>query len=151
MKETNLWGKLRPALNYLGTFQKISDRFTPGVPDVLGVYEGRGFALELKEVSGVEVLRVKFRPNQLDWLEDWEKSGGASWLAITHGQQAMFLHWSFGQELESEGMSPKRLDQAAHYRKTKDESFRDFCERFLEAEQDHTFINLRRHLCKKKS
>lgn len=77
MKETTLWDYLRPLLEREGKFQKISDRFTFGVPDVLGVYRGRGFALELKDFySANGLIRADFRPGQIPFLNDWHRSGG---------------------------------------------------------------------------
>lgn len=83
MKESSLWGHLRPLLNRSGKFQKISDRFTPGIPDVLGVAFSVGYALEFKELTGVREVKAKFRPGQLDWLHEWYCSGGVSLIVAT--------------------------------------------------------------------
>lgn len=113
MKETALWNKVKPHLNRVGLFQKISDRFTPGVPDVLGVYQGRGIAIELKELKGVRIFRAKFRPGQLDFLRDWEKAGGLSVVLSTTRSRQIYVHpWSFGETLES-GVNPETLNEAA--------------------------------------
>src|SRR5688572_30195550 len=101
MKETRLWDHLRPTFDSAGKFYKTCDRFTEGVPDVLGLATGPTpiylgtrrisrdqpipYAFELKEFEGVRSWKVKFRPLQLDWLRDWEKAGGRSWVVASHG------------------------------------------------------------------
>lgn len=40
-------------------FEKISDRFKRGVPDILGGYRGRFFAMELKRPRGGRVAVVQ--------------------------------------------------------------------------------------------
>lgn len=112
MKETALWNKLRPLLLSGGKFQKISDRFTPGVPDVLGVRNGVGWAWELKELHGSRVVRTSFRPGQLDWLRDWEEAGGCSRILATHGRVAYAFRWEHGERLE-EGVDPLTLSRLA--------------------------------------
>lgn len=112
MKESALWKHLRPELAAWGKFQKISDRFTPGVPDILGVSFGRPIAAELKELDGVRVIRAKFRPGQLDWLEDWDKAGGYSMVLSTWGKVVYVHPWGAGSQLEL-GVSPEELDQLA--------------------------------------
>ncbi len=133
MKESALWGHLRPELQRFGKFQKISDRFTPGVPDVLGSCLaakrplGVPIALELKEFSGVKILRVKFRPRQLDWLKEWEEAGGKSYILSSHKRTLMLHHHSCGEELE-EGASPDRVQDLARiiFYPGKDGGWRDF-------------------------
>lgn len=112
MKETTLWDHLRPELQLRGKFQKISDRFTPGVPDVIGMCNGIGRAWELKEFDGVVRWRLKFRPLQLDWLRDWELAGGQS-LVISSHRQTVFAHeWQDGEALEA-GMAPEVVRDSA--------------------------------------
>jgi len=121
MKESLLWKHLSPELKLAGAkFQKISDRFTPGIPDVLGMHNSTGHAWELKELKGVRILRMKFRPGQLDWLRDWEQSGGVSFIISTHGQRVYIHGWSYGEELELSGMSPGRIEDTAWLAWTKD-------------------------------
>lgn len=108
MKETALWNHLRPRLVKYGKFQKISDRFTLGIPDVLGIHRGKGVAIELKEFSGVSILRVKFRPGQVRWLTDWEDHGGISWIAATHGKNFYLIKPRHAEEV-STGVSPSQL------------------------------------------
>lgn len=100
MKETTLWGHLKPELKRHGKFQKISDRFTPGVPDVLGCSGGTGFAIELKEFSGARIVKAHFRPGQLDWLRDWSVAGGTSWIFSTLGQTVYVFPHGAGYALE---------------------------------------------------
>lgn len=114
MKESLLWKHLSPELKRMGAkFQKVSDRFTPGVPDVLGMHDEQGHAWELKELKGVRVLRTKFRPGQLDWLRDWERAGGTSWVISTNFQRVYLHDWRYGAELETTGMSPDRIEETA--------------------------------------
>lgn len=109
MKESSLWDRIRSPLNREGKFQKISDRFTEGIPDVLGSHKGRSFAIELKEIEGVRILRAKFRPGQLDWLRDWEELGGGVSLVVASWKTSgIILPWRFGRELE-EGTTPNRV------------------------------------------
>lgn len=112
MKETKLWNQLRPLLSTYGKFQKISDRFTGGIPDVLGSASGRAIAAELKELDGVLTIGTRFRPGQLDFLRDWERAGGCSLILSTHGVRSSFrlyIHpWQAGVELER-GVTPYRL------------------------------------------
>ena len=100
MKESILWNHLKPVLSTHGKFQKISDRFTPGIPDVLGCSLSRSYALELKELKGIRVIRTKFRPGQLDWLQDWHKAGGYSWILSTWGSMILVHPWEAGTLLE---------------------------------------------------
>lgn len=118
MIESTLWKHLKPELRRLGKFQKISDRFTPGVPDVLGCTKGIGVAMELKEFDGVRILKVSFRPGQLDWLRDWAKGGGISWVVVSLKQTVYVFRWQAGPELEM-GCSPDRADRLALLKFTK--------------------------------
>lgn len=132
MIESTLWSHLKPELKRVGKFQKVSDRFTPGVPDVLGCCRGLGMAMELKEFSGVKILRVEFRPGQLDWLEDWSEAGGLSWIISSVKQTVMVFPWELGPQLE-DGVSP---DQALNwslltFTKTSRTQWRDFVENLI--------------------
>ena len=55
---------------------------------------------------------MKFRPGQLDWLCDWNKSGGKSWIISSMGQEVFVHRWEFGRMLE-EGMTEDRLRESA--------------------------------------
>jgi len=122
MKESALWRNLSPELQRFGKFQKISDRFTPGVPDVIGSCKSPGgplgvpVALELKEFSGMRVLKVKFRPRQLDWLREWEEAGGKSFILSSHGNRVLMAHHhSHGPELEQGVSAERAFDLATLY------------------------------------
>lgn len=106
MKETVLWTNVKQPLAKIGKFQKISDRFSQGVPDILGcTFDQKGVALELKELKGIRIIRTSFRPGQLDFLKAWP---GPSYILSTHGS-VVFLHKpNFGIELEH-GMEGFRL------------------------------------------
>jgi hypothetical protein len=117
MKETTLWQHIDHPLQSHGRFQKISDRFSIGVPDVLGccrwegvttVKTGIPVAMELKELSGVGVVKTKFRPGQLDWLRDWELGGGVSLVLTTWGHTVYGFRWNKGWALEC-GLEPSSL------------------------------------------
>lgn len=112
MKETALWRKMDPHLATIGKFQKISDKFTGGISDVIGCLTSRGVAMELKELKGVRVIRTKFRPGQLDWLEDWRNSGGLSLIVASHGLQWYAFPDTVGIDLEA-GVSPPELLEIA--------------------------------------
>lgn len=125
MKETALWRRLDPELSKIGKFQKISDKFTGGIPDVLGCIT-RGVALELKELKGVRVIRTKFRPGQLDWLGDWELAGGLSLIVATHRLTWYAFPVSAGEPLES-GVSDLE-DLALWIHRGGKEAPRNFCD-----------------------
>lgn len=127
MKESTLWDHLRPVLSDQGKFQKTSDRFTPGIPDILGCWEGRGTALELKEFKGVRVMKLKFRPGQLDWLRDWQKAGGISWIISTQAHTVYVHDWTVGLALEL-GMPPSTVEARAQltFKKTRNNSWAEF-------------------------
>jgi hypothetical protein len=136
MKETALWSKLRISLNRRGKFQKVSDRFTPGVPDVLGVYNGRPWAIELKEFSGKNTVHVTFRPGQLDWLRDWHQAGGISLVMVSHGLMVYIFRWEHGVIIE-EPIPLSTMMGTADLVKRKTEEYKHFCQRFLEHYNDH--------------
>lgn len=106
MKESTLWDNLRPVLAPRGHFQKLSDRFTGGVPDCVGSSDAVPIAMEFKEFGGVRVWKVKFRPGQKDWLRDWQQNGGGvSWIICTAGRTVYVYDWEQGDALES-GIPP---------------------------------------------
>jgi len=109
MLESTLWGHLKPELKKVGKFQKISDRFTPGVPDVIGCMDGVPWAIELKTLKGVKLHRVGFRPGQLDWLQDWVQSGGVGLIMVSQGQSVWVFEHQHGKPLE-EGVSTAFLN-----------------------------------------
>lgn len=113
MKESTLWEHLRPALALRGHFQKLSDRFTGGVPDCVGSSDAVPIAMEFKEFSGVRIWKVKFRPGQKDWLRDWQRVGkGVSWILCTAGRTVYVYDWMQGDTLES-GITPNEaIDRA---------------------------------------
>lgn len=133
MKETTLWNHLRPVLEKRGHFQKISDRFTGGIPDVLGCCDGIPVAIELKEFSGVNTLRVRFRPGQLDWLRDWNQFGGVSLILSTHGQTLYAHRWPAGALLEK-GASVSDVEGTASmvWKKPRGGSWKEGSEYLLE-------------------
>lgn len=130
MKETALWQKIKVPLNRFGMFQKISDRFTPGVPDALGSYVKRAWALELKEFKGVHKIKVHFRPGQLDWLRDWDEAGGVALVVATHGLRVFTFRHIHGPSLE-EGLTVAEAEELADFIKEKTDDYRDFCKRVL--------------------
>lgn len=135
MKESTLWKHLKPELKALGKFQKLSDRFTPGVPDVLGCFESVGVALELKQVKGVRVLKVEFRPGQLDWLEDWDRAGGRSWIVSSKGQTVYVHPYVYGDLMES-GVGEEEWEEGASlvFTKSRKTSWKEFCVELLKLE-----------------
>lgn len=132
MKESTLWSHLKPELSLQGKFQKLSDRFTPGIPDVLGCSLFRGYAIELKQLKGVRILKTKFRPGQLDWLEDWDKAGGKSLIVSSLGQRVFVHRWEMGRQLE-EGMTESHLieSSAMTFVKSKKTTWQGFIEGLL--------------------
>jgi len=108
MKEVAMWDRMRDPFACHGKFQKTNDRFTLGIPDVLGCSKRVGWALELKEFDGVRKLSVSFRPGQLDWLRDWEQAGGVSLVVTTWGLRPLVFKWQDGERLE-EGCTPEEV------------------------------------------
>lgn len=127
MKEATLWEHLKPALKKLGKFQKICDRFTPGIPDILGCAKGVPYAIELKEFQGVHILKTKFRPGQVDWLNDWIGSGGIGLVIVSHGSQVMVFNPQDGELLET-GMPPGLAKERSliNFLKSRDSSWAEF-------------------------
>lgn len=103
MKETRLWREyLAPHLARAGEFQKISDRFTPGVSDVLGVQrpEGRACAFELKEFYTRNGLVVAdFRPGQIPFLSAWGASGALALVIGSLERELAAFGWRDAQAL----------------------------------------------------
>lgn len=113
MKESTLWKHLRPVLTLRGHFQKLSDRFTGGVPDCVGCSDSVPLAMEFKDFDGVRVWKVKFRPGQLDWLRDWQQNGrGVSWILCTAGRTVYVYDWEHGDALE-QGVTPQEAFERA--------------------------------------
>ena len=54
----------------LGRYRKIGAWYRVGVSDILGVYKGKAFALEVKSKKG------KLSPDQVLFLQDWVANGG---------------------------------------------------------------------------
>lgn len=127
MLETNLWKKIKIPLSRIGKFQKISDRFTSGVPDIIGCWKSVGVAIELKGLSGSRILKANFRPGQLNWLKSWSDNGGVSVIICTHKTTIGIHHYRSGSFMES-GMSPDwfKEDSLFLFRKTKYNTWYDF-------------------------
>lgn len=58
-------------------FSKISDRYTSGIPDILGCLDGKMFAFELKDDEGEASL---LQENTIDKIR---KAGGTAWVIRT--------------------------------------------------------------------
>ena len=58
-------------------FSKISDRYTSGIPDILGCLDGKMFAFELKDDKGKASL---LQENTIDKIR---KAGGTAWVIRT--------------------------------------------------------------------
>lgn len=133
MKESLLWKHLKPELKRYGKFQKISDRFTPGVPDVLGCCPTKGgVALELKEFSGVHRVKLSFRPGQLDWLRDWSLAGGTSYIVSSHRSTVTVHSHQLGAFLEAGCSLKEALGLSViTFTKTPKTRWADFTERLM--------------------
>lgn len=86
MSEANFWTHLRKQLP--GRWQRITDRFEPGIADVAFVFKSQGLRkavtgwLELKEVDSAVTptgrmarFKLGLRPEQAIWLSDWGRWG----------------------------------------------------------------------------
>lgn len=108
MSEKNLWHKLRTGLAPYLRLQRIEDRYSRGVPDVL--YAGRiGDNLCFRTLGLVELKFLKawpkratttaalrtFRPEQRAWLKLFgEASNGAVYVLLQVGRTDLLLfHW----------------------------------------------------------
>lgn len=124
---------MKPELARLGKFQKVSDRFTPGVPDVLGMCRGTGWAIELKEFKGVHTLKLHFRPGQLDWLKAWEASGGGSWIVSTKGTLIMAHTPVYGPRLETGCSLEEAVSWSSlHFNKQRGNTWQDLASLLVE-------------------
>lgn len=56
-----------------------------GVADILACFKGRAIAIEVKSATG------SCRPEQIEWLADWEKAGGLAMVARTVGAVEAWL------------------------------------------------------------
>ena len=70
MNETQATTKLIKQLNDYGYFWKASDRFRAGIPDIIGVFEGKFVAIEMK------VDYNKPTPLQVHTIAEMMKHGG---------------------------------------------------------------------------
>lgn len=127
MRESLLWKNLKPELSRIGKFQKISDRFTPGVPDVIGCYQSKGIALELKELKGSRIIKTKFRPKQLMWLSEWISQGGIGFIVASYKKTVFIFPVICGNKLES-GLSEPELHNLSFltFTKTPKNTWKDY-------------------------
>lgn len=58
---------------------------TRGAPDIVACYKGRAIAIEVKSATG------SIRPEQVEFLKEWEKAGGLAMLARTVGAVEAWL------------------------------------------------------------
>lgn len=78
----------------------LGQKFTPSKPfDLFTVIYGTAIAIEAKFLESNESLRYKLlRPAQIIGLEDWQQSGGASFVAASfptkHGYFALLVDYS---------------------------------------------------------
>lgn len=56
-----------------------------GVADVIACWKGRAIAIEVKSATG------RIRPEQIQWLRSWEKSGGLAIVARSVGAVEAWL------------------------------------------------------------
>lgn len=56
-----------------------------GVADILACYKGRAIAIEVKKHDG------RIRPEQVQWLRDWQKNGGLALVARSVGAVEAWL------------------------------------------------------------
>lgn len=77
MNETALKIKVMKYLKSLpySIWFKISDRFTSGIPDIIGCYKHRFVAIELKSPKGT------IKPIQLAFINKIKKKGGCACIA----------------------------------------------------------------------
>jgi hypothetical protein len=106
MTETHLWNGLR--IHLPPSFQKLSDRFTLGVPDVIGCYNSVGYAFELKRSKRKNSFLVSYRPNQVPWLRRWADQGGVAVTLVTLGSAV----WCFGMRDAEALVAGLELDDA---------------------------------------
>ena len=129
MLESLLWKNTKSEFRKVGKFQKTSDRFTPGIPDVLGCCDGTAYALELKRLAGSGRVRVKFRPGQLDWLEEWGLAGGVGLIVATLEPYVLVFDPRHGPQLELGVSRAEALEMALiRFLKTRTNSWSELVE-----------------------
>lgn len=72
---------LKPQLAY----RKMSNRYIPGVSDIVGCYKGKFFAIELKDDVGVESFHQK------QYIAEHNAAGGICDTARTLGEVKLIL------------------------------------------------------------
>ena len=65
-------------------------------------------AIELKELDGVKLIKARYRPGQLDWLEDWDSTGAIALVVATWKKEWMAFEWAEAVKLEA-GLPPEQL------------------------------------------
>lgn len=98
MKESAMWSRLKVHLP--GSFDKFSDRWKIGVPDVIGCVPGRGVAFELKQSDIRTGIRVSYRPGQVRWLRYWKNYGGVALTVVSVGLEIWVFDIRFAEDLE---------------------------------------------------
>lgn len=89
-KESNLWNWLRKAKHSTLDMQRIENICGGGTPDVEGILLGVQFWIELKFVERPKrkttLLRPKFQPKQVPWLEKRWRLGGKAYCLLQVGK-----------------------------------------------------------------
>ena len=77
--------------------QRIENSAGVGNPDVMGLYKGKYFFVELKDCKlpkkETTPLAIKVRPSQVDWHNDWQRAGGLSYFLIQAGNEKYLVEW----------------------------------------------------------
>ncbi len=106
MTESQVQTKLLAELNKFGWFYKATDRIKAGIPDVLGVYQGQFFVIEIK------VGYNKATPLQKYTMEQITASGGVAYVVtFKHGRYEIGMStFSTTKETVAWILKHRRLD-----------------------------------------
>lgn len=72
----------------IGGFRAKGRRWKKGVSDIVGIFQKRPFAIEVKSKKG------KLSPDQNNFIMEWRQNGGFAWVArsvedVEHGLRTM--------------------------------------------------------------
>jgi len=84
--EAQLWKLIEPRL--VGHWRRIEVVYPVGFPDVFGFYKGETHYIELK--IGRPALK-KFRPKQVEFLQNAERRGIPAWSCFGYKGRALFF------------------------------------------------------------
>jgi len=101
---------------------KIEDKFGVGIPDAVMQVRGRGtFWVEFKELDALPKrdetpVRIKFRPGQTTWLENWKSCGGNSLLCVRIQDEKVWMMFDSNFKTVESGVPLRELVNLCYWR-----------------------------------